>query len=172
MQLTNCNRIYIFGGTASGKTTLAKKISETTKIPFYTTDEFVYKKDWINKYSDNQRDSMLKKTANRKRWIIEGVHRGDWIFPAFKKADFVIILDLPRRVLLKRVIARYIKRKIKSAEKKENWKDTFLLIKYAYIYKKDNLIFHKQFVQDYKKDYIILKNNQEINNFINNLKCK
>ena len=170
--MINMNRIYLFGGTASGKTTLAKKISEITKIPFYTTDEFVYKKDWTNKYSDSRRDAMLKKAANKKKWIIEGVHRGDWIFPAFKKADFVIILDLPRKVLLKRVISRYIKRKIQNAEKKENWKDTFLLLKYAYIYKKDNLVYHKQFIQDYKKDYVILKNQSEINNFLKKIKCR
>lgn len=165
------NRIYIFGGTANGKTTLAKKISEITKIPFYTTDEFVYKKDWIHKYSDKQRDSMLKKAANKKRWIIEGVHRGDWIFPAFKKADFIIILKINPVIATKRVILRFIKRKIRKAEDKVGpLTDLPRIMKYAYGYTSDYYPKHIELAKKFNKDGIILKNKKQIDNFLNNLK--
>src|SRR3989344_1599198 len=65
-------RIFIFGVTCSGKTTL----------------------------------------ANKNKWIIEGTHREDWIVPSFKKSNFVIIPDLPRYMLFKRIITRTIKNKI------------------------------------------------------------
>ena len=40
------NKIIIFGLTASGKTTLARKISKILKIKIYHTDDLAYKKKW------------------------------------------------------------------------------------------------------------------------------
>ena len=39
-------KIRIFGGIASGKSTLAKKLGKKLNIPVYSTDDFVYTKDF------------------------------------------------------------------------------------------------------------------------------
>jgi len=167
-------RVYIFGGTGSGKTTLAKKISERLKIPFYTTDNFVYRDTWTSKYmcTDKQRDKNFQKVVGKENWIIEGVHRGDWIFPAIIKADFVILLDIPRRLLIIRVIKRFFNQRFGLEEniKKETFKTFLPLLKYAYIYKNENLIYHKRFIKEFNKKSIILENNKQINRFLSGLK--
>jgi len=159
----NLNRIFIFGGTGSGKTTLARKISKKLEVPHYTTDHFIYKKNWTDKYTEKERDKKLKSVAVKKKWIMEGVHRGEWIYPAFKKATFVIILAIPRYKLFKRVILREIRSFLKKEKTKSKMKDFFLLLKYAYIYKNDNFIHHQRLVKEYKKEFVILRNNKQIN---------
>ncbi len=165
LKLKQHNRIYIFGGTGSGKTTLAKKLSSLLKIPYFTTDEFIYKNNWSEKFTGKQRDTKLKKASNNKKWIFEGVHRGDWILPAFKKSELVIILNISRLILLKRALTRYIKRKLgfEKNPKKEKLTDILILIKYVWIYKNDNFIYPKNMVKKHKKNFIILYNKNHPN---------
>ena len=48
------NKIIIFGLTASGKTTLARKISKILKIKIYHTDDLAYKKKWSLKRTEKE----------------------------------------------------------------------------------------------------------------------
>ncbi len=159
----NYNRIYIFGGTGSGKTTLAKKISKKLNIPTYTTDDFVYKKRWTEKYSEEEKEENLIKTSKKSKWIIEGVHMGDWTIPALKKADIVIFLNIRRLTMLKRFILRKIKRKNKEKSKiKFLIKVIFWLMFYqSRYYKKHKKINNK---------FITLRNKKEIKKFLQELK--
>ncbi len=163
----NLNRTFIFGGTGSGKTTLAMKMSTILKIPFYTTDNFVYKKTgWSEKYPEKVRDKNLKIAFSKKKWIIEGVHKGEWIYPAFKKSTYVVILIMPRHKTLKRVIVREIQRLIKREREKTKLRDFWMLLKLAYAYKNDYFLSHQQLVKDFKKEFIILHSNKEILAFL------
>ena len=55
-------RLIIFGGTGSGKTTLAKHLSKKLKIPYYTTDQMVYKhpKSYKEKYSQKEKEQFQR----------------------------------------------------------------------------------------------------------------
>ena len=54
------NRVFIFEGTGSAKTTLAKKISVMLKTPFYTTDNFVYRENFLkNRLLHPERWSLI-----------------------------------------------------------------------------------------------------------------
>ena len=163
-------KIYIFGGTGSGKTTLAKKLSNKLKIPYHSTDDFIYKNNWESKYTENQRDKKLKEFSNKKKWIIEGVHKSDWILPAFIKAELIIMLSLPKYILLTRILKREIKRKFQKKLRKTNLKETIKLMKWAHIYKKDNFIHHQRLIKEHKKEVIILKNKNQINKFLKDIK--
>lgn len=167
------DRIFIFGVTCSGKTTLAKKLSVKLSTPFYTTDDMIYKKfDWDAKYSEKTRNDKVKQIAKKKKWIIEGTHRDNWLLPAFKKSTFVIIIDLPRHKLYRRVVKRQIKQLIKKekGQRKVKLKDMFLLLKYATIFKKKNFIIYNELVKKHKKDFVILHSQKEINKFEEKIK--
>jgi|SRR3989344_1956062 len=124
-------RIFIFGVTCSGKTTL----------------------------------------ANKNKWIIEGTHREDWIVPSFKKSNFVIIPDLPRYMLFKRIITRTIKNKItKNNDGEARIRRIPLLLKYAQVYKKINMPIYKRLVRKYNESFVILHNKKEINKFLEETK--
>lgn len=105
------NRIWILGGTAAGKSTLAKRISEKLKIPCCSTDEFIYKKKWTEKYSEKERNQNLKNAARKTRWVIEGFHTGEWVVPSMEKADVIVFLHISKIRTFPRVIKRQITRK-------------------------------------------------------------
>jgi adenylate kinase family enzyme len=161
-------RIFILGGSGSGKTTLAKRLSKELKIPFYTTDFIVFKKDWSSKLPEIIRDQKLKKIISKKKWIIEGKHTGEWTVPALEKADNIIILDAKRLKVFKRIIVRYFKRI--GSKNPDRLRDIPKLLYKAHIYKKNNLKEAMEKIEKLKKHCIILKDEKEINEAVKNLK--
>ncbi|MEK6820154.1 MAG: hypothetical protein AABX71_00395, partial [Nanoarchaeota archaeon] len=135
------DRIFLFGGTGSGKTTLARKLSSILKIPLYSTDEFVYNGNWKTKYSQEERENKIKTVLKKEKWIIEGVHDAEWIDSLFEKCSFVILL-LPTRFA---IFTRIIKRALKNREKgtPDSIRAVLKLIYWGFIYKRDSFIKHK-----------------------------
>jgi len=155
-------KIYILGGTGSGKTTLAEKLSNILKIKHYSTDNFVYKKKWSISYSKEQKEKNIEKITKNKKWIIEGVHADTWCIPTIKKADLIIFIDKHRFSLFSGVLKRELKL---IGYKKDTIKSLPKLLYYAYIYKKGHRHKHKNSLKQ-AREFIILKNNKEINQFV------
>jgi adenylate kinase family enzyme len=164
-------KIYILGSSASGKTTLANKISEILKIKTYDLDDIFWYKKYTKKRNIEKRKEKLKQLIKgKKKWILEGIYT-DWSEKAIKNADLIIFLDIPKYLLSWRVFKRYIIRKRKGDE---TLKSCFNLIKYVRGYKKRKDAFgyeaHKKIAKGHKKEAIILKNSKEINKFLESLK--
>ena len=73
-------KLYIIGSVASGKTTLAKRLSETTNILYTTLDEVIYEPDksstWGNrKRPEEERDRLFSLILQQENWILEDVGR-------------------------------------------------------------------------------------------------
>ncbi len=98
-------KIIVFGLTASGKTTLARKISQILKIKIYHTDNFAYIKKWTKKATEEEFMKKLKEAVKKEKWILEGVH-SEWMSKAIKKADLVIFINPNKITLAKRVLKR------------------------------------------------------------------
>lgn len=129
-------RIRIFGCVASGKSTLAKKIGKELNLPVFSTDDFVYEKNYSNKRDLKKRNDLAQKAIVKKDWVIEGVHHAKWIEGASKKVDFIIILKVP----LSKLIFRLIKRSFSEKNNRFNFKST------------SKLIF--ELIRDYKSDFL------------------
>lgn len=162
------NKILIIGSVGSGKTTLAKKLSELKKIKYYTMGELVYKKYPTEKFTLKETNKKLKDILNNNKWIIEGVYFTDWILPAYKSSDFVIILDLNKLKLSNQVIKRAISNSFKGDY--NSLKTLKRQFKFIFSYSKKNSENHKNIVSQFKKPHIIFKNNKQINNFLKSLK--
>ena len=161
----NAKRIWILGGTASGKTTLAKKISKKLKIPFYSTDDFIYKKKWSEKYSDDVQIRKLDRVVRGASWIIEGVHKNEWVNSSIKKADLIIFLDMKKFRLLSRVVKRQRSRK-KDNEPGSGFSDLMKLLWWVFTHMPKD---YKKYKNE-KPDFVILKNPRQVNNFLEDLK--
>ncbi len=107
-------RIWVFGGTGVGKTTFSRKLSEKIGILHYATDDFVYKKKWSEKNSEEERMRALKTVTKKRSWIIEGVHSLGWVIPGIKKADIIILLRAPLPIIFSRIIKRERRGKTKE----------------------------------------------------------
>lgn len=107
-------KIYIIGRVASGKSTLARKISAITGLPVYHLDDIVHQPAFDGKgnikRSISERNQLFQEILAQKNYIIEDVGR-DCFTQALHEVDKVVLIDLPQNVLKKRIIMRFIKQK-------------------------------------------------------------
>lgn len=163
-------RIHIIGPIGSGKTTLAKIISEQLNIPYFELDNVVWKRLETGdmKRTEQERDEYLRKITISENWIIEGVHH-KWVYPSFQKADLILFLDTNLSIRRFRIIKRFFMQKI--GLEKANYKPTLKILKDLYNY---NTIFEAkskpeifEMLSPYKSKLLIIKSDAEIINYFN-----
>lgn len=103
-------KIFIIGIVASGKTTLARRLSKHLGIPWYELDAIVHHQ------THNER---IKRTPQEQIEVIKEIHRqGQWIFEGtdresyrclYEMADTIIFLDPPLWKRKIRIVTRYLK---------------------------------------------------------------
>lgn len=153
-------RILIVGGVGSGKTTLAKYLSEFFDRPYFSIDSIVY--DENNKKRDDESQNIIVNKINRenKDYIIEGVLRDNLDF-LLNVVDQIIFLDYPSKITLKRVKVRYLKQKL-GLEKcdyipnKEMYNN---MIKWAKNFDREKIM---KKLSKYSKKILIIRNDKEL----------
>ena len=101
------NRIWIIGGSGSGKTYLARKISKILKIKNYELDDIIWDKKYTLKRPKALMVKKLKKITKKEKWIIEGVS-SSWIESGIKRADLVILLKVHSSKIIWRLFLRHL----------------------------------------------------------------
>lgn len=163
MDKIKSEKIYIIGSVASGKTTMAKIISQKLDIKFYELDNVVHMtvggKDI--RRSDEERDIEFNKIIKSKSWIVEGVFRR-YFNEGFKEADRIILLDTPKRKRNYRIIKRWFMQKLKleRCNYDPNFKMLCLMYKWSndFEYKKKEIL---EILEPYKDKVIVLKDIKE-----------
>ena len=108
-------KIYIIGQVGSGKTTLAKKISQKYNIKHYELDKIVWNDKTNTKRTNEEQLKIFNKIINKKSWIIEDVGRS--IFKeAYNNCDYIYYLKLNNISLYYRVTKRWLKQILKIEE--------------------------------------------------------
>lgn len=151
-------KILIIGIVASGKTTLAKKLSNKLKIEHYEIDSIVHDDINCTKRTIHEQKRIIKDINKKQDWIIEGTLRKNLYF-LLDLADKVIYLDIPLRIRKIRILSRFIKQKL--GIEKCNYKPTLKMLKSMYKwteeYEKQRADFELQLKQ-YSDKLIILNN--------------
>ncbi len=129
MNLAKASRIYILGGPASGKTHLAKLLSEKLKIKHYDLDDITYEVKYSKRRNRDERKNILEKICANKSWIIEGSYAREWVRAAFSKNDVIIFLNFPISTIIARLVAR------EFGERRASLYDFLILLKYALTYR-------------------------------------
>lgn len=119
-------KIYIIGPVASGKTTLARKLSKKLNIKMYELDKIVWDDARGVKRSDEEIVLLFANILNENSWIIEDVGRNKFR-EGIKVADIVYYIDLSKICLYKRVILRWIKQMLKIED--SNYKQSLKTLK-------------------------------------------
>ena len=133
-------KLDIIGSVASGKTTLARNLSETYHVPFYQKDNIVWERtpDGDKKRDDKERDRLFQKIISSDDWIVEGSPR-KLLRESFEKCDYIILLDIPLYKRLVRTLRRWVRQR--AGKEKYNSKPTikflYYSIKWVFEYEKD-----------------------------------
>ena len=158
-------KIHIIGCSGTGKTYLAKTLSNKYNIPRYDLDN-IYWDNSSEKYETKtefeKRDKLLQKILEKDSWIIEGIYY-KWLEQSFKNADIIHILDLPKYIYKFRIIKRFIKRKLKlEAGKKETLKSLLDLLKWTDEFQKKDMKEIIKILEKYKEKVHFIKDKKEI----------
>jgi len=168
-------KLYIVGSVASGKSTLARKISKITCIPCHHLDEVVYTPDftasWGNKKRTiEERDVLFESILASSDYIMEDTGR-DYFMEGMRQADTVILLEIPLIVRQKRILFRWIKQNI--GIEKCIYKPRFNTLKLMFKWAKDydtGADGTKMRAAQFQAKTIVLHNNREIIKYLNSLK--
>ena len=153
-------KVLIIGNIASGKTTLAKRLSDYYNIDYYELDKIVHDDSNNTKRDKNEIRKMIAEILRQKDYIIEGMLRDnyDLIVP---KASSIIFLDYDVKILKKRLKKRHLLQRfgfIKTGYRVDKELYNKLL---GYIDNYDKS-FLKEIMEKYPNKLIIIKNNNEL----------
>ena len=125
------NKIYIIGSVASGKTTMAKELSQLLNIPWHELDNVFHMRlpGGDARKTPEERAIEFRKIINSEKWIIEGVIR-ECFNEGFEKADAIILLNTPPFKRKFRIAKRWICQRLKL--EKSNYSPTFKMLKRMY----------------------------------------
>ncbi|SDE36985.1 Adenylate kinase [Paenibacillus sp. UNCCL117] len=106
-------KIFIIGIVASGKTTLAKRLSEALHIPWYELDAIVHHQTATGrrKRTADEQVEVIQHIDKNGEWIFEGTDRASYRC-LFDMADTIIFLDTPLWKRKIRIFTRFIKQNL------------------------------------------------------------
>ena len=133
-------KMMIFGIVASGKTTLARKLSAALGIPHYEGDciAWGFPGDERYKRTPEQQAEIIARLDETGDWIVEGTYRESQK-SLFDRADIIVFLDTPLPVRLCRIVIRFVKQRLGTEEchYKPTWEILRLMFKWTWEFEMD-----------------------------------
>ncbi|SFS68550.1 hypothetical protein [Paenibacillus sp. BC26] len=127
-------KIFIVGIVASGKTTLAKRLSRTMNLPWYELDSIVHPEtpEGRAKRTPTEQLEVIMDIDREGMWIFEGTDRESYQC-LYEMADIILFVDTPlwkRRI---RIVTRFLKQNlgIESCNYKPNLKMLQMMFKWT-----------------------------------------
>jgi len=112
-------RVAVFGNAGGGKSTLARRLAELTRLPLYPIDMIQFRVDAAKIAQEVPHDEYLKAHADlirRDAWIIDGFGCVASAWERFAAADTLIYVDLPLVTHYRWVTKRLIKGLFRNPE--------------------------------------------------------
>ncbi len=108
-------RVAVVGNSGSGKSTLARELARRIKGAYIELDAIHHLPDW----EPMERDEMRRIVSERlelERWVVDGNYGAKVGDIVLGRADTCVWLDLPRRVVMPRIIRRTLSRSLRREE--------------------------------------------------------
>ena len=101
-------RVAVVGPAGAGKTQLARALGACTGLPVVHLDPIFWAAGWEPAPRDRA-VRRLREELGRGRWVLDGNFLSADGGERFERADTVVVLDLPRRICVPRLIRRRIR---------------------------------------------------------------
>ncbi len=124
-------RIVVVGSSGSGKTTLSRRLAEIKRLPLLEMDAVFHRDGWAST-PDDVFQAELDDFTQQPAWVVDGNYAShgslDVVWP---RADTFIWLNLPKRVVMwrviKRTLTRVITRELLWENVREPWTNIYSL---------------------------------------------
>lgn len=111
-------RISVVGSSGSGKTTVARAISDRLGVPRVELDAVYHQPNWTH-LDDEAFSAATAEAVAGDAWVIDGNYSSTPVQDiVWGRADAVVWLDLPRSVVMRQVVKRSLHR---AATRQELW---------------------------------------------------
>jgi adenylate kinase family enzyme len=122
-------RVAVVGNSGSGKSHLARQLAGKLKVPCVELDSIFHQPGWTPLPTEEFR-ARVAAIASGDGWVIDGNY--SIVQPlVWARADTVVWLDLPRRLVMRQILVRTIRRAVTEAElwngNREDWRNIFSL---------------------------------------------
>ncbi|MBI3291076.1 AAA family ATPase, partial [Candidatus Falkowbacteria bacterium] len=167
-------RISIIGITASGKTTLAKRISQKLNIPHLAIDKLWFEagghklKKFDHKEKEKVRERVkaeVKKLIKQEAWVSDGLY--SIVQPEIaRRADMIIFIDIPMaRRLFNHLHRIFFTERPAELNKWDEIKFIYQVIRRTFVYKPKI----RKIISENKDKVKIFKNYKDLNKFVEKL---
>jgi adenylate kinase family enzyme len=107
-------RVSVVGSSGSGKSTLARALARRLGVPHVELDAIYHQPNWTPLPAD-EFTARVTAAASDDGWVIDGnYHLAQPI--VWARADTVVWLDLPRRTMMRQLLARTVRRGVTRRE--------------------------------------------------------
>lgn len=100
----NARRILVYGVCGSGKTTLARRISEKAGLKWYSVDDLTWLPNWTARPRDEQ-VQIFQEICAEESWILDTAY-AQWIEIPLERVELIVALDYPHWVSFQRLLRR------------------------------------------------------------------
>ena len=121
----------MIGSSGSGKTTMAFALSDALGVPRLELDSIYHQPNWTPLPDEELRARVIDFVSGD-RWVVDGNYTSQGVNDVvLDAADTVVWVDMPRRVVMQRVISRSFRRAASGEElwngNTERWPNLFKL---------------------------------------------
>ena len=114
--LAAMERISVVGCTGSGKTTMTRSLATSLGIPHLELDSVYHQPGWTP-LPDDEFLSTVDSFTSQDRWVVDGNYHSPGVLDlAWSRADTVVWLDPPKRVVMSQVTRRTLNRGVRRQE--------------------------------------------------------
>ncbi|MBM3513459.1 MAG: hypothetical protein FJX59_07060 [Alphaproteobacteria bacterium] len=99
-------RLLVVGSPASGKSAVARRLGQLSKVPIHHLDALYYRPGWVDQNEQTWRDKVEEITASDE-WVMDGNFL-DSLDARAARAEAIIWLDYDRFETMRRVAARMV----------------------------------------------------------------
>jgi len=101
-------RVSLVGVPGSGKTTVGRRLAASLGVPFIELDSIFHQAGWVDLPRDEFRQ-RVRGALTADGWVVDGNYSAvqDLVW---QRADTVVWLDLPRWLVMQRIVLRTVRR--------------------------------------------------------------
>ncbi|MEG1441808.1 MAG: DNA topology modulation protein [Oscillospiraceae bacterium] len=163
-------KIAIIGYSGSGKSTMAKTLSEYYSCPLLYLDTIQFKENWKERDKDEAK-AMVRDFMKNDSWVIDGNYTDFYQKERLLEANQIIFLNFPTILCLYQALKRY--KKYKNQTRESAAQGCFEKMDFEFIWwilfggrKKKHKENYKNIVKTYKAKTVVLKNRKQANDFL------